>query len=197
MAVDVGSIEAVIPGAQGRILGALVRIDGPRTISEVARLAAVSRDRAASIIADLERIGVVERRRAGRAHLVSLIDENPVSRSIRDIENAHDRSIDALRHAARAIEPAPVFMALFGSWARGEATDDSDLDVAVIAGQGHDHDELLEALEVWSRFAERVTGRHPSLLIAERPTTARGPVWTSVRRDAVVLIDEAEGRRGS
>lgn len=155
---------------QGRILGALVRLDGPRTISEVARLADISRDRAASVVADLERIGVVERRRAGRAHLVSLIDENPLSQSVRDIERARDRSIDTLRHAARAIEPAPVFMALFGAWARGEATDDSDLDVAVIASQGHDDDALLEALEVWSRFAERVTGRHPSLLIAERPT---------------------------
>lgn len=197
MSPAVADIEALIPGVQGRVLGALVRIDGPRTISEVARLADVSRDRAATIVDDLERLGLVERRHAGRAHLVSLIDENPLAQSIRDIEHAHDRSIDALRHAARAIEPAPVFMALFGSWARGEATDDSDLDVAVIAGQGHDNDALLEALEVWSRFAERVTGRHPALLIAERPTTARGAVWTSARRDAVVLIDSAEDRRGS
>lgn len=176
------------------MLGALVRLGGDsRTISEVARLADVSRDRAATVIDGLERIGLVERQQAGRAHLVSLIDEHPVTQSLRDIERARDRSIDILRASARELEPAPVYMALYGSWARGELNPDSDLDVAVIAPPDQDHDALLEALEDWSRFAARVTGRHPSFVIAERPTKTRGPLWSSVRRDAIVLIDTTAG----
>jgi predicted nucleotidyltransferase len=182
-------IEAVAPGAQGRVLGALVRVDGPRTISEVARLAGVSRDRAASIVAELERLGLVERRPVGRAHLVSLVDEHPVTQSLRAIEQARERAIEQLRDAARRIEPAPRYMALYGSWARGEATDASDLDVAVIADDETDHDALLAALEEWSRYAGRVTGRHPSVVVADSPARARGPLWKSVRRDAIVLID--------
>lgn len=190
-------LEHVIPGAQGRVLGALVRLDGPRTISDLARLAGVSRDRAAGVVNDLERMGVVERRQAGRSHLVSLIDEHPITRSLRDIEHARDRSIEALRQSARRIDPAPVYMALFGSWARAEATDGSDLDVAVVAGADLDDDAFLEALETWSRFAERVTSRHPSFLIVDRLTKARGPVWAAVRRDAIVLIDRAGGDSGA
>ena len=176
---------------RGRIVGALVRLDGPRTISEVARLAAVSRDQAATIVTDLERVGLLERRQAGRAHLVSLIDEHPVTHSLREIDATRERSIELLRVAAREIKPAPLFMALYGSWARGEAVEASDLDVAVIADADGDHDVLLESLDLWSTYAKRVTGRNPSLLIADTPRQARGSLWATVRRDAVALIDGA------
>ena len=169
----VDPIETLVPGAQGRMLGALLRLDGPRTISEVARLSAVSRDRAADVVSVLERLGVVERRPAGRAHLVSLVKEHPITQSLRDIERTHERSIDALRREARSIDPAPLFMAIYGSWARNEATVDSDLDVAVIADASADHNALLEALDQWAVRAGRITGRRPSLLIAERPVAAR------------------------
>jgi predicted nucleotidyltransferase len=190
-------IETVIPGAQGRILGALVRLDAPRTISEIARLAGVSRDRATSIVAELERLGLVERRIAGRSHLVSLVDEHPVTQSIRDIDRTRERSIELLREAASELRPAPRYMALYGSWARGEATDESDLDVAVIGGDETDADAFLAALEEWSRLAKRVTGRTPSLVIADGPTKARGPLWRSVRLDAIVLIDQRGANDGA
>jgi predicted nucleotidyltransferase len=190
-------IEALIPGAQGRIIAALMRVDGPRTISDVARLAGVSRDRAAEVVTELERLGLVERQQVGRAHLVSLIEENPVTESLRDIEHAHDRSVERLRRAARAIRPRPRFMALYGSWARREATDESDLDVAVIADESAASDVLLEALDRWSVLARRVTGRVPSIVIADDAAAARSRLWEAIRRAAIVLVDNELGSRGA
>ena len=194
---DSTNIEDLIRGARGRMIGALVRLDGPRTISEIARVAQVSRDQAATIVADLELVGLVERQRVGRAHLVALVDEHPVTQSLREIDRSRERSIEELRRVAVEVEPAPEFMAIYGSWARGEATEHSDLDVAVVARAGDDQDALREALDRWARHAKRVTGRNPSLLVADGPTDARGRLWSSVRRDAIVLVDTTGGGHGS
>jgi hypothetical protein len=80
-------------------------------------------------------------------------------------------------------------MAIYGSWARGDVTQDSDLDVAVISRPG-DHDQLLAQLEHWSHYAQRVTGLTPSLVIAETPRRAKGPLWSSIRRNGIVLLSE-------
>jgi predicted nucleotidyltransferase len=119
-----------------------------------------------------------------------------VTQSLREIDRARERAIELLRRAAHGIQPVPRYLALYGSWARGEATDESDLDVAVIADDKLDHDDLLAALEQWSRFAQRVTGRHPSVVVADSPAKARGSLWKSVRRDAIVLIDRTRASNG-
>jgi predicted nucleotidyltransferase len=98
--------------------------------------------------------------------------------------------VERLRRAARSIKPAQEFKALHGSWARGEATEASDLDVAVIADGAGDREALFEALDEWSGLAKHVTGRVPSVVIADDSTQTRGVLWDSIRRDSIVLIDD-------
>jgi predicted nucleotidyltransferase len=138
-------------------------------------------------------LGLIERRPAGRAHLVALIEESPVTESLREIERSHERSVERLRRAARSIKPAPEFMALYGSWARGEATEASDLDVAVIAEGAGDREALLEALDEWSGLAKRVTGASPVRRDRRRlDSDPRCPVGLNSTR-----LDRADRRRRS
>jgi hypothetical protein len=157
----------------------------------VARLAGISRDRAATVVADLERLGLVERRRAGRAWLVTLVEESPVIESLRGIDDVRERTVEKQRDAATAIDPRPSWMALYGSWVHGTArSSGTDLDVAVIAPPGDNHDMFDAALDQWSSYAERVTGLVASLVLADSRDDAVGPLWDTVRREAVVLLDD-------
>ncbi len=186
----VSPVESVIPGARGRLLAALLRLDGARTISDVGRLAGISRDRAATVVADLERLGLVERRRAGRAWLVTLVEESPVVEALRQIDDVRERGLVKLRDAATAIDPRPSWMALYGSWMHGTARPGSDLDVAVIAPPGDDRDKFDASLDQWSSYAERVSGLIVSLVIAESRDDAVGLLWETIRRESVVLVDD-------
>jgi predicted nucleotidyltransferase len=174
------------------MLAALLRVGERRTISDVARLAGVSRDRGATVVDHLARIGLVERQRAGRAWLVSVVEEHPVIESLRQIENSNVRSISKLVRAAEALVPQPDVMVLYGSWARGSAGPNSDLDVAVVAGDDNASDELLAGLEAWLQFAERVTGLAPSLIVADNADEAIGPLWNSIRHDGVPIVDHID-----
>jgi predicted nucleotidyltransferase len=188
----VSPVESVIPGARGRLLAALLRLDTSRTVSDVARLAGISRDRAATIVADLERLGLVERRRAGRAWLVTLVEESPVVEALRQIDDVRERALVKLRDVATAIDPRPSWMALYGSWVHGAARAGSDLDVAVIAPPGDDRDKFDAALDQWSSYAERVTGLVASLVLADSSDDAVGALWDTIRREGVVLLDDED-----
>ena len=65
-------VEALIPGAAGRLLAALARGDTELPISTLATVAAVGRTRASGLIAQLHDLGVVDRREIGRTTMVSL-----------------------------------------------------------------------------------------------------------------------------
>ena len=56
-------VEALIPGAQGRVLGALARVDAELPVSTLAAVAGVGRTRASAVLGKLADLGVVSRRR--------------------------------------------------------------------------------------------------------------------------------------
>lgn len=55
--------------------------------------------------------------------------------------------------------------------------------VAVIADGAGDRAALLEALDEWSGLAKRVTGRVPSVVIADDSTQTRGVVVSAEKAD--------------
>jgi predicted nucleotidyltransferase len=188
-------IEAMIPGAQGRVLGVLARTEARLTMRAVASLARVSASQAVTVLNRLVSLGLVERREAGSAAQVRLVRDNEAARAVLAMAGLRDAVIDRLRDEARAIDPAPLSLVIFGSFARGSAREGSDIDVLAVppAGLvGADDDRWVDALGRWQDRARQIAGNPVNLLLAsaaELPSLVRRSesVWESAARDGVLI----------
>jgi predicted nucleotidyltransferase len=190
----VRSVEAVIPGVQGRVLGVLARSDAEMTMRTVGKLAAVSSNRAVAVLNQLVSLGLVERREAGMAALVRLARDNEAAKAVLALAGLRETVIAQLRLAAETIDPGPVSLVVFGSFARGEADARSDLDVLAVRPEGirDDDERWLDSLGRWSDQATRIAGNPVHLLdvgVDEVPRllTRNGTVWRDIAGHGIVL----------
>lgn len=191
-----GPVEALIPGVQGRVLGLLARAGTDLTMRGVADLAGVSPQQASVVIAKLVQLGVVERRDVPPASLVRLVADNLAAQAVRSIASLRREAIDRLTELASAIKPAPASLVVFGSFARGEADTESDVDVLAVRPLGlpNDDDGWTEAIWTWTGAATTAVGNPVNLIEAaaeEIPglLRRRGPsVWTDIVQDGIVLV---------
>lgn len=189
-------IEAVIPGARGRVLEVLARTDAELTIRAVAELGGVSANRATGVMAELVGLGLVSRRDVGRAALVRLNRDNEAARFVLQLAELRDEVLERLRSTACAIRPAPASLVVFGSFARGEARADSDLDVVAVrsAEVAPDNDAWTDSLGAWQSLAGSIAGNPVNLIEigAEEVTTLlrrRGDtVWKAIQAQGIVLL---------
>jgi hypothetical protein len=185
-------VEALIPGAQGRILAACLRADEPLTMRALGRLAGVSPNQTTLVLDQLESLGLVRRQSAGRALLVSLETASPVVDALRLVADLRNQTLRLWRDRAHRLAPAPVSLAVYGSWARGEAGPGSDVDVIVILPASlaeNDEDEYREQIADWCEYARRVAGLPVSPIVVAAGETEEidSDLWSDIRRDAVVI----------
>ncbi len=190
-------VEAVIPGATGRLLAALGRVETELPVSTVANIAGVGRTRASGIMAELSALGVVERREVGRTVLVSLARHSAAGELIDRLAHLDSEVIARLRSLATKIGPAPETLLVFGSFARGEADADSDLDVLAVRSPTADPEKWAASLSGFAEQAQALAGNQVQLIDYDLEELRReaGPkskggrdFWRAVRRDAVVLV---------
>ena len=136
----------VIPGARGAVLAVLLRTDTPLTGRQIHSLL---RDEHSlwsvqESLKALAQLGLVRSRTVGRAGVHAINEDHAAISSLRALVDP----IAALKDVVeRTIDPDVQAVLLFGSIARGEATVDSDIDLAVIAdrdwqGQVHLEDAV-------------------------------------------------------
>ena len=166
-------------------------------VSTLASIAGVGRTRASGIIAELSALGVVERREIGRTVLVSLARNSAAGELIDRLAHLDSEVIARLRSYAAKIKPAPATLLIFGSFARGKADADSDLDVLAVRPPTADPEKWAAALSGFAEQAQAVAGNHVQLLdynLEELrrkagPKTKEGrDFWSAVRHDAIVLV---------
>lgn len=198
-------LQAVIPGVQGRILAVLAETTRDLNLRAIASLAQVSPAQASRVLPELTRLGIVERREAPPSVLFRMVDDNIVSRLVRALGRAREAALDELGHRVQALAVQPLSIIVFGSFARGEADGDSDLDVVFVRPARVDDDETwVAAVEDWRQFARRLTGNRVEIIEAEEAAIggllrSRKPMWVDIAGDGVVVfgagIDELRGRR--
>jgi predicted nucleotidyltransferase len=191
-------IEAIVPGVQGRVLAVLCRNHSEMTIRTVARLAGVSAQQCSVVVAELVRLGLVSRREAGPSSLVALDRGNEAARMVAELGDLMSRVVARLTEAAERISPPPASVTMFGSFARGEAHAESDVDVLAVRARGVEPDDggWVDSLGEWAERARHVTGNVVNMVVLgedEVPSLLRrrsGP-WRTIGEDGVVLAGRA------
>jgi len=201
-------VRAVIPGAQGRILGVMAESTGDLNLRTIARLSGVSVAHASRVLPWLAELGIVERREAPPSALFRFVSENVAARAITELSCARSAALQELGEAATVMSPTPVSVTVFGSFARGEADAESDLDVLIVRSSevAHDDPGWQSAVERWRDGARRLTGNPVRVLEVDelkagRLLRGRRPLWLDIQREGVVIFGlspaDLKGRRSA
>jgi Sugar-specific transcriptional regulator TrmB/Nucleotidyltransferase domain len=181
-------IEAAIPGAQGRVLAALLGTSGELNLRTIARVAGVSIAQASRVLPGLVNLGMIERREVPPSSLFRLVPELADSRGVVMTE---------MGRAASKIRPAPVSVITFGSFARGDSEVDSDIDMMIVRPTGIDADDdrWTQTIERWRTIVSRIAGNTVEILDVEADAVAAKlsggtQLWRDIRRDGQVVFGQ-------
>ena len=107
-------IEALIPGAQGLLLGALVCAGRELNTRTTAEIAGVSAPHASRVLAHLAALGIVERRDVPPVALYSIAWDSAVGRLLGDLCNLRAAVFAEMAASAGRKNPPPVEAGLRG-----------------------------------------------------------------------------------
>lgn len=201
-------IEAIIPGAQGRVLAVLAETTAELNLRTIAQLSGVSQAQASRVLPRLVDLGVVKRREVPPSSLFRLVPEHVAARVVLDLGRTTDTVVDEIGRMAQALPFPPVSVIVFGSFARREAGADSDIDVVVVRPGGIDEDdeEWTSSIEQWRTDVRRLTGNPVEVLEVSSDEAAarlagRAQLWNEIRRDGRVVhgigLDGLRGARSA
>ncbi|MHB1710048.1 MAG: nucleotidyltransferase domain-containing protein [Acidimicrobiales bacterium] len=111
------------------------------------------------ILPELATLGIPDRTEVPPSMVYRLVEENVASRAIRLLARSRDHVLAELGELAKSMAIPPVSIIVFGSFARGEAGPDSDVDVVAVRERHVDANSAWsEGIDQWRRGAQRLTG---------------------------------------
>jgi predicted nucleotidyltransferase len=163
-------------------------------MTTLADLSGVSLAHVARIVPRLVDLGVVERRDVPPAALVRLTPDNLAARGIVALAELRHTLLDELRTSAETIEPAPVSVTLFGSFARGDDDAASDIDVVVVRPASVDEEDPRWSGSIgrWESLVRPMSGNPVNRVeVAEdevpKLVRSRRPLWAAIVREGITL----------
>ena len=192
-------LRVVTPTVDGDVLMVLARADTAFTPPQIHRILGVwSVDGVRRSLDRLVTQGLVRHQSAGRAGLYSLNRDHLAASAVMALAAQFDDFLRRLSHRFESWEVGAVFAALFGSAARGDMHDDSDIDLFVVRSDDVESDDerwrtQLEQLErdvaLWTGNDARVVelSAHECRTAARR----REPLLFDVRDQGIRLAGSA------
>lgn len=189
-------LEALF-GGPGRtaVLRLLASQTSELTGRQIAELVGMSQPGIAGSLNHLASLGVVQRRRAGRAILHQLDRENLLVQTIvLPALAAEANLIEDLKAQLRAaFEPLAVSLVLFGSVARGESAPGSDIDVLVVTADQADATRAMEVADEAGHAFFRRYGMPLSVIVTAKDMLPAEPsAFLARARNEGILLSGAE-----
>lgn len=183
-------------GSRSRIsvLRVLLGVSVPLNASQIAARAKLSHVAAASVLSDFASMGVVLSSPAGRATVHWLNRESVYVQNMLEPLFQAERNVpeDVVDDLAWAFQDETISVVLFGSYARGDQTPGSDVDVALVAADP-DKKSALESLiaahasEFRGRFGASLSALTYSSEEAEALWDTSPNLAHSLCRDGIVV----------
>jgi predicted nucleotidyltransferase len=189
------SIESLLGSrSRVRVLRVLRGVRVPLNASQIAVRARLSQPAVTTVLRELGSMEIVASSPAGRAWVHWLVRDNIyVERVIEPLFAAEETMPDLLtKDLQDAFGDVTVAIVLFGSYARGDQDDTSDIDVVLVAKDSEMKTATEEAVEAESSELRRRYGVTLSPLVYDMDEAAtlwqRSPsLFASIERDAVVV----------
>lgn len=190
-------VQAVIPGAQGRILGVLAQTTADLNLRTVARLSDVSVAQASRVMPTLVELGLVERREVPPSALFRMVRDHVAARAVGALVDLRSSVLQELAASVGDLAVPPASLVVFGSFARGDADRTSDLDFLLVRPVGVDEDdeEWRTSVGEWTVGVRRLTGNRVDLLELGLENVgaklrSKHPLWGAISREGIVVYGQ-------
>jgi hypothetical protein len=195
--IDFGRpFTCVTPTLDGDVLRVLTRTRRPLSLGQIHELVgAHSLNGIRRVVFRLVETGVVVRASAGRQSVYQLNRNHVAAQWIEGLATLREQVWARLREHLDGWDESPAAAAAFGSAARGEATDTSDLDLCVVRRDGlpADNETWVAQLSSLPALATRWTGNDARVVeFGEQELLAAGPLLDDLARDAVLIAGPAD-----
>jgi predicted nucleotidyltransferase len=184
----------VVPGVRGQLLYALARSEVPVTRRRLAGMAGVAPGNANSILDDLVHSGLCNETAAGRSLMVSLNRKNLAAEQVLALTALRATLINRLRAELKRWKGLKAAW-LFGSVARSDSNEDSDIDIAMVFVDPESEvstrniSELQVLLREWTgnevQIAEYSEAAWARLVLTQNPLVGQ------IRKDGIALTSSS------
>lgn len=189
-------LRSLIPSLDSAVLEVLARTESGLSASRVSRLATRGSRQGLSLALDrLVEHGLVIAEPANQGFLYRLNRDHVLTGALLLALDARHMVLEQLKGAVEQLEPRPLHVSVFGSFARADGTASSDIDLFVVCEAGQDlHDEVWQQqLHEMEDRVLRWTGNRmePLVLTPETLATAiraREPIVNSVLEESICLL---------